>query len=217
MPLGASGFGFGYDVALYQIEVKNDAIPYNGGRYYLTASKGRRRGAELGLNAEMPAGLFGNVALTFSDNKYLDYVVDSAVIFPTDPTKVGAIADYSGNKAVGVPNMMANVDLGVALPFYSSVRLKAGMEHMGKYFADDANTVEVPSFTIFNLTAELREPIANVGGWGISGFVSVRNITDKKYIGSAFLNPDLVGGAPAAYEPGLPRTFIASLSLGRRR
>jgi outer membrane receptor protein involved in Fe transport len=91
------------------------------------------------------------------------------------------------------------------------------MEHTGKFFADDANAVEVPSFTIFNVTAELRDPIATVGGWGISGFVSVRNVTDKRYIGSAFLNPDLVGGAPAAFEPGLPRMGIVSLSLGRRR
>ena len=61
------------------------------------------------------------------------------------------------------------------------------------------------------------EPIASVGGWGVSGFVRVQNLTDKKYIGSAFLNPDLVGGSPAAFEPGLPRTFVFSLSLGRRR
>ena len=91
------------------------------------------------------------------------------------------------------------------------------MEHTGKYFADDANNVEVPAFTIFSLTAELRDPIASVGGWGISGFASVHNLTDKKYIGSAFLNPDLVGTAPAAFEPGLPRTFVVSLSVGRRR
>jgi iron complex outermembrane receptor protein len=217
MALGASGFALGYDLALYQIEVKNDAIPYNGGRYYLSAAKGRRRGAEVGLNADMPAGLFGNAALTFSDNKYLNYVIDSAVIAPTDPTKVGKFADYSGNKAVGVPEIVANVDLGFAVPGYRNLRLKGGMEHTGKYFADDANSVEVPAFTIFNITAELREPLAALGGWGVSGFVGLRNVGNKKYIGSAFLNPDLVGGAPAAYEPGLPRTFIASLTLGRRR
>ena len=216
MPLGNSRFSLGYDIALYDIEVKDDAIPYNGGRYYLTAGKGRRRGAELGLNADMPAGMFGNVALTVSDNEYLEYVVDSAVIFPGDQTRDG-IADYGGNKAVGVPDIMANLELGFAMPGFNRLRLKGGLEHTGKYFADDANTVEVPSFTIYSLTAELRDPIASVGGWGISGFASVHNLTDEKYIGSAFLNPDLVGGMPAAFEPGLPRTFVASLSLGRRR
>ena len=217
IPILGSSYTLGYDLALYDIEVKNDAIPYNGGRYYLTAGKGRRRGAELGLNADMPAGLFGNAAVTLSDNKYLDYVIDSALIAPTDPTKVGKFADYSGNKTVGVPGVVTNLELGIAMPGFNSLRLKGGMEHTGKYFADDANTVEVPSFTIFNVTAELRKPVASVAGWGVSGFVSVHNLTDKEYIGSAFLNPDLVGGLPAAYEPGMPRTFIASLSLGRHR
>ena len=65
-----------------------------------------------------------------------------------------------------------------------------------------------------NLTAELRDPIVVFRGVRVGGFVSVKNVTDKQYIGSAFLNPDLVGGAPSAFEPGTPRAFIISLSLG---
>jgi outer membrane receptor protein involved in Fe transport len=45
----------------------------------------------------------------------------------------------------------------------------------------------------------------------------VHNVTDKTYIGSAFLNPDLLNGAPAVFEPGMPRTVIVSLSVGRLR
>ena len=91
------------------------------------------------------------------------------------------------------------------------------MEHSGEYFADDANKVRVPSFTIVNLTAELRDPIASANGFGVRGFITVHNVADSKYVGSAFLNPDLVGGAPAVYEPGMPRTVIVSLSVGRLR
>ena len=72
----------------------------------------------------------------------------------------------------------------------------------------------VPSFTIVNLTAELRDPIIVLRGVRVGGFVSVKNVTDKQYIGSAFLNPDLVGGAPSAFEPGTPRALIVSVSLG---
>jgi iron complex outermembrane recepter protein len=95
--------------------------------------------------------------------------------------------------------------------------LKAGLEHSGEYFADDANRVNVPSYSIVNLTAELRNLVAMSNGWGVRGFVTLRNAGDKRYIGSAFLNPDLVGGAPAAYEPGMPRSVIVSLSVGRLR
>ena len=215
--LRAGTFSLGYDVALYDIEVTNEIVPYNGGRYYLTAAKARRQGAEVGLNAVSRIGVFGNAALTFSNNKYRDYVVDSAVIFPNDPTKIGKTADYSDNKVVGVPSTLANIELGTEVPGFRALRLKAGVEHSGKYFADDANRVDVPTYTILNLTAELRDPIMIAGNFGVRGFVSVKNITDKSYIGSAFLNPDLVGGAPAAFEPGMPRSVIVSLSLGRLR
>ena len=52
---------------------------------------------------------------------------------------------------------------------------------------------------------------------GVRGFVSVRNLFDRRFIGSAFLNPDLVNGAPAAFEPGTPRSLVVSLSAGRLR
>jgi iron complex outermembrane receptor protein len=210
---GGKTVALGYDLAVYDIEVTNEIVPYNGGRYYLTAGKARRQGAEIGANAQTSGGLFANAALTFSRNRYLEYVVDSSVIFPTDPTKAGKRADYSDNEVVGVPSALANVELGAAVPGYRALRLKAGIEHSGKYFADDANNVRVPSFTLLNLSAELRDPIV-VGGIGLRGFVTVKNVTDKRYIGSAFLNPDLVGGAPAAFEPGMPRSVIVSFSLG---
>jgi iron complex outermembrane receptor protein len=214
--LGA-GVTVGYDVALYDIEITNDAIPYNGGRYYLTAGRGRRRGAELGLNARTTAGLFASAAVTVSDNNYLKYVVDSAVLFPTDPTKAGARADYSGNQVIGIPGVLTNVELGTEVPGFRKLRLRAGVEHSGDYYADDANRVRVPAYTILNLTAELRDPLLAVNGVGMRGFVTVRNVADRKYIGSAFLNPDLVDSAPAAYEPGMPRAVIVSVSVGKLR
>jgi iron complex outermembrane receptor protein len=212
---GGRRVALGYDIALYDVEVTNEIVPYNGGRYYLTAAKARRSGAELGLSATTAAGVFGSGAFTFSRNRYRDYVVDSAVIFPNDPTKAGKLADYSDNDVVGVPSALVNLEVGTEVPGYRALRLSAGVEHSGKYFADDANRVRVPSFTVFDLTAALRDPIRIAAGVGVRGFVSVKNLTDKRYIGSAFLNPDLVGGAPAAFEPGMPRTVVVSLSLGR--
>ena len=215
MPSLSSGrkIALGWDVALYDIEVDNEIVPYNGGRYYLTAAKARRQGAEIGLNAETAAGIFAHGAFTFSDNIYRDYVVDSAVIFPNDPTKAGKFADYSDNRVVGIPNALANVEVGTEVPGFRALRFKASVEYSSNYFADDANKVRVPSFTVLNLTAELHDPIV-VAGIRVGGFVSVRNLTDKHYIGSAFLNPDLVGGAPAAFEPGMPRAVVLSMSLG---
>ena len=205
---------FGYDMALYDTEVDNEIIPYNGGRYYSTAAKARRSGLEIGATVQSANGVFGGAALTLSKNTYLEYVVDSAVI---NPVNAGRLADLSDNDIVGIPNVIANVEVGAEIPGYRGLRLKAAVEHSGEYFADDVNTVKVPAFTILNLTAELRTPIVAANGWGIRGFVTIHNVTDRKYIGSAFLNPDLVGTAPAAYEPGMPRSIIVSFSAGRLR
>jgi len=215
--LSNKGNSLGYEIAVYNINITNEIVPYNGGRYYLTAGKARRQGMELGLNGETRVGLFANAAVTLSNNKYLEYVVDSAVIFPTDPTKIGKRAVYDDNKVVGVPDALANAELGAEIPGARGLRFKVGIEHSGDYFADDANRVSIPSYTIFNLTAEMRDPVVAANGFGVRGFISIKNVTDKDYIGSAFLNPDLVGGAPAAFEPGTARAVIVSLSIGRLR
>jgi iron complex outermembrane receptor protein len=215
--IGTTSLLLGYDVALYDTEVANEIVPYNGGRYYQTAAKARRQGAELGVDVTSTSGVFGRAAITFSNNEYVNYVVDSAVQFPTDPTKAGKKADFSGNKVVGIPGHVTNAELGAEVPGYRSLRVKAGVEHSGEYFADDANKVRVPAFTILNLTAELRTPVAAGSGWGLRGFITLHNVTDRRYVGSAFLNPDIVSGQPAVYEPGMPRSLIVSLSLGRLR
>ncbi len=143
-PVGRLALRVDYDVALYNTEVANEIVPYNGGRYYQTAAKARRQGAEFGLGAVTTSGVFAHAAITASNNRYRTYVVDSAVQFPTDPTKVGKRADYSGNKVVGVPGLMTNLEVGAEIPGYRALRVKAGLERVSEYFADDANKVRVP-------------------------------------------------------------------------
>jgi len=36
-------------------------------------------------------------------------------------------------------------------------------------------------------------------------------------VGSAFQNPDRVDGVPVAFEPGMPRALVLSVSAGRMR
>lgn len=198
------------DVALYDIEVANEIIPYNGGRFYLTAARARRSGVELGLSAQGPRGVFANAAITWSRNRYPTYVVDSTYL-----GSPGATADFSGHQVMGVPDLMANVEVGAQLRGAYSPRLKLGVEHASGYFADDANLVAVAGHTILNFTLEWRRPVLTAGGVGVRGFVSVQNLADTRYMASAFLNPDVVNGQPAAYEPGMPRTVLVSFTMER--
>ena len=43
------------------------------------------------------------------------------------------------------------------------------------------------------------------------------NLADKHYVSSAFLNPDIVNGEAVAFEPGLPRHVVLSVSIGGGR
>lgn len=199
-----------YDLALYDTEVRNEIIPYNGGRFYLTAGRARRRGAELGLSVLGSHGLFGAAAFTWSRNRYLDYLVDSTYLGAP-----GATANFSGHKVVGVPDVMANVEVGAELHRLRALRVALRLEHSGAFYADDANLVNVPGYSILSLTVESRRPLVTANGVGLGGFVSVQNLANRRYIGSAFLNPDYVNGAPLAFEPGLPRSLVISLTASR--
>lgn len=200
-----------YDVALYRTSVSNEIVPYQGGRFYLMAGRVRRTGAELGVTAHAAGGVQLRTALAWSRNTYASYVVDS--VHYGVP---GASADYAGNDVVGVPDFVYSASLGwapeAALPFTARLQVQG----MSRFFADDANSVEVPGYGIVNVTVGLDEPIALGGGVGLRGFVTVNNLADRRYTASAFLNPAIVSGEAVAFEPGLPRHLVVSVEIGRR-
>jgi iron complex outermembrane recepter protein len=200
-----------YDVALYHTRVTNDIVPYRGGRFYFTAAKTYRSGAELALTARSRGGWSLSTALTYSRNTYHNYVVDS-----THYGQPSGVADYSGNRMIGLPDFLYDVTLAYAPAAFHGVRLQLGARGESKYFVDDANAVSVPAFTLFNATISLDDPVRLGAGLGVRGYVTVNNLFDRRFIGSAFLNPDILGGVPVAFEPGLPRTLIVGAALGWR-
>ncbi|AFH49493.1 Outer membrane receptor protein [Ignavibacterium album JCM 16511] len=200
-----------YDLALYYIMIKNDIIPYRGGRFYFTAGKTNRMGAEAGFNLQFDGGLSLQGSLTLSSNKYEDYKVDS--VHYGVP---GSFADYKDNKVAGIPDMLYYASLNYAPEFLKGVFVGFSLNGMGSYFVDDANKIEVPSYNILNAVLGVRNFIDLTENLSLSGFVSVNNLTDKKYVASAFINPDIVGGVPVYLEPGLPRNITVSVSLGIR-
>ncbi|HYN81470.1 MAG TPA: TonB-dependent receptor [Gemmatimonadaceae bacterium] len=200
-----------YDVAGYWTEVTNDIVPYRGGRFFFTAGKVRRRGVEAGASLVLPAGLELRGNASYSRNRYIEYTVDSVHY-----GKPGAIADYAGNAVAGVPgtSYFASVahPLGPVIP----LRLELSLRGVGDYFADDANVVRVPDYHTVALTMSTSRLIHLSSQIGLRAFVAVENLTDRRYIGSAFVNPDVVNGVPVAFEPGSPRAFVVSVSLGWR-
>jgi iron complex outermembrane receptor protein len=202
-----------YDVALYQTSVANEIVPYLGGRFYFTAGKVRRRGAELGLRFAAGSGVVLHTALSYTDHRYTRYVVDSA--YYGTP---GASADFSGNRVVGVPQFTYAAALEFAPPAVRPLEVRVGLQGMSQFFADDANQVAVPAYRLVTLTVGTADPVSIGGGLGVRGFVTVNNLFDRAYIASAFLNPDRdVGtGEAIAFEPGLPGHVIVGVTLTTR-
>ena len=200
-----------YDVALYQTNVHNEIVPYRGGRFYFTAGRVRRRGAELGARVGTSAGIALQAALTWNAHRYTQYVVDS--VHYGVP---GATADYSGNDVVGVPAFVGALALDVTPAVLRPVRVRLEVENIGSFYADDANQVKVPSYRVANVSLGTDPPLALGATLGLNAFLTVNNVLDRHYIASAFLNPDVVAGEPVAFEPGLPRNVVVGVSFTGR-
>lgn len=203
--------GLSYDVALYDTRVRNEIVPYRGGRFYFTAARARRRGAELGFTLRAKGGVALQTALAWQQHRYRAYVVDSVYY-----GRPGAFADYSGNRVVGVPGWTYAASLVWTPAAIKPLELRFGVQGTSAYFADDANQIDVSGSRIVNATVATADLVFLAPGLGLRGFVTINNVFDRAYVASAFLNPDVVGGQAVAFEPGLPRNLVVGLSLERQ-
>jgi len=199
-----------YDLAIYYIDIMNDIIPYRGGRFYFTAGKTERLGAELGMSLQFNHGITFNGAFTFSKNNYQDYLIDSVHY---GLNKAGKFANYKDNKVAGIPDFFYNVGLTYAPVELNGAFVSISMNGIGKYFVDDANTLSVPSFNVVNATIGLNKPIKLIGDLSFTGFLTINNLFDLKYVSSAFINPDVVNKEAVYLEPAMPRNVLLSVSL----
>ncbi len=200
-----------YDVAAYWLQVNDDIIPYRNGRFYFTAGRTQRMGLEMSGNIQFTNGLSASVALTASSNKYKEYRIDSVHY---SASKAGIYADYADNKVVGIPDVFYTISLKYAPEMLQGVYAQASLQSIGKYYADDANKIEVPSYAVLNIGIGVNHFNFADDKLYVNAFIGVNNVTDAKYIGSAWLNPDYLAGRAVYIEPSLPANFIGSIGLG---
>jgi len=181
-----------YDAAVYLIDVRNDIVPFNGGAYFFTAGQSRRNGVELGLDwSPMVSFSIGGTA-NFSDNVYLDYMND--------------LGNFKDHQIAGLPK-----SFGTAHARWSQYGLSAelGVDAVGTYFVDDANTAKAKSATLLNGSIGWR---GNFGDSSVRLFVAGQNLTDQTYVASVFIN----GINGQFFEAGLPRNGSAGLTVSFR-
>ncbi len=188
-----------YDVALYTLEVRNDIVPWDGGATYLTAGKAVRSGLEAGLTADCTNGLSARLTGTLSRNRYADYETN----VPDGADGMVNVV-YDDNETAGIPSLSLQGTLRYSMPDGAYVEVTA--QHMGKYWANDANTDRVAAYTVVDATVGVN---VHMLGHESLLFVSGRNLTDEVYAASVYIN-----GVNGRYlEPGLGRNVLAGLSL----
>jgi len=188
---GKFSFGrFNTGVALFQIDKPNafvDPVTIVYGNY----GTQRNKGIEITADGEPVDGLRIISGLTILDAKLRR-------------TEGGV---NEGNDAVGVPELLANANVEWDLPFLPALTLVGRVVYTGKQAVDAANTLELDSWTRFDLGARY---VALVGDAPLTLRFNVDNVADKRYWASAYNAFSAFG---SRLLQGGPRTFKASASI----
>jgi iron complex outermembrane receptor protein len=197
-----------YDVAIYQVDVVNDIIPYRGGRFYFTAGRSQRRGVEVGAQAEFAGGLSLMAAATYSSNLFVDYRIDSVYI---SRSLDGRFVSYSNNKMPGIPDFFSTVRLRYQPAFLPQIFGEVEWRSVGSYFVNDANNLTAPSYSVLDGTIGFRQAVIDEHLL-LKAFLRGNNLLNAKYMASVWINPDRAANGQSPFiEPGLPFNYVVSI------
>jgi len=180
------------DVALFQVRTSDELVvnASDGGRTsYRNASETLRQGAELSLDSKLGVGFSTRVAAT--------------VLKATYEKTFGSVRE--GARLPGVPR----ASLFAELAWQSSgEHFIAALESLSaaRVYAEDANAdAPAPGYSILNVRLVAKQ---SVGGWRISEFARLNNLTDRRYIGSL-----IVGDTNKRYYEAAPgRNWVMGIS-----
>jgi iron complex outermembrane receptor protein len=185
------------DTALYRLDGRDTIVSYTlspGNSENRNAGRTRSEGLELGLNYD--SGPFdARFATAIARHRYLRYQVSSTL-------------DYSGRIMPQAPRDITSIEIGYKPVAGARIALEA--VHQGRYWMNNANTVEYAGHALLNLRASYQ--LAR----GLEAWAQVRNLMDKRYADSASSSYAGVGSyAPNSqnqYTPGAPRSVMLGLA-----
>lgn len=156
---------------------------------FTEAGEQRNRGVELSLYGEPVRGIRVLGGATFVDAKQLE-------------TKNGL---NEGKDVIGVPHRQFNAGAEWDVPGLRGLTLTGRAIHTSSQYADAANTLELPSWSRFDIGARY---VTRVGKQALTLRARIDNVTDREYWASA-------GGYPGAgyLVLGAPRTFALSATV----
>jgi iron complex outermembrane receptor protein len=189
-----------WDISLYHAQIRNElqcVSTYPGSCTYVNANRTAHQGLEAGGGVDFLKSVFTNgdrfrfnATYTFNDFTY-----------DGDPV-------YGNNRLAGVPAHLIRSEVLFNHP--NGLYAGPNIEWMPTaYFADNANTTTVDSYTVVNARVGYDKPTAR---WSI--YVEGRNLADTHYIAVV----DVAGNANAAaqiFYPGTGRSIRIGLRVKR--
>jgi iron complex outermembrane receptor protein len=182
---------------VFATSLEDELVPFSddtGRTYYRNAGRSHRWGAELATNLALPADLSLAVAYTAIVAQFDDYVLDGAQL--------------QGNTVPGIPPHRVGATAGwgrVTGPFVATdAEVVAAIE------ANDTNDEQSDPFTIVGARAGWRGFVGRAR-WELQ--VGGQNLLDQDVVDNLRVNAD--GGR--FYEPGWPRSFFGSATIGWAR
>ena len=184
-----------YDLALFHIDVKDEIVPFelegSGQSFYRNAGRSTHDGLEALLVLELLPGLSGSAAYTWSD-------------FTFDEFREPGGAVFDGNRIPGIPEHLFNI----ALDWTHDSGLYAGWDllYAGRFYADNANSVETGDYLVSNLRGGFRW---QADRWSFEPFIGVNNLLDERYMSNIRLN----AAFGRYYEPAPGRNVYGGVEV----
>jgi len=168
-----------YTLALFDIEKTGLVTRRIGTPFSEQIGRQSSRGAEATLRVNPTRALAMDFNAAWVDAQYDEYYSGNA--------------SYAGNEPNGVPELTANAWINW-MPM-KALSLGAGARYVASRFANDANTRELPAYTVLDARA----------AWNFSKHLQLtlraRNLTDEKdYVLSEYDVNQWLFGEPRSYE-----------------
>ncbi|CAI1801659.1 Ferric hydroxamate uptake [Serratia liquefaciens] len=163
-PPGSSSI---YSVALYDLTQKDVANRVVQQSYYLPAGKVHSQGLELEARSKITERFDLIAGYTYNKVKFKD-----------------AIDGNDGNTPYLAPNQMASLWGKYATAY--GVDLGAGARYIGKQWADNENTLRIPSVTLLDASVRMNLDRVNPSLKGAYVQLNVNNLTDRKYVAACY-------------------------------
>ncbi len=178
------------DVALFYIDARNELLPYEiedfpGRTFYRNAGQTRRQGFELALGARPQENLNLRISYSYSDFSFVDF------------------DDLDGKSLPGIPKHNFSSLISYQLFGWE---LKSMLNYYSSVFADSANEVSVPSYTIWNFS--LGKKLGR-----FLPYFGINNLLGQEYFDN--IRSNAFGGR--FYEPAPRRNFYLGVKFDIRK